>query len=229
VLGEPISPELALVSPELADAARALLPERPWERFVPPARATEPAVIRSPRSASPELRTVASLPRPVDHRVDAPAHPHEHRPPRRVALKAVLSLAALLGVVHLGAWESGGERLLPADASSAPGQEVQIAAPYPGATYLAPDGTRLTTDAAGAAIEELVVSFLCGRERPVLPSIPIERDGSFSYRGPATAPSGVDLDVSGRFESGDDVNVMISATGDGCPIDQETLRLSVDP
>jgi hypothetical protein len=32
----PISPELALVTPDLAERARALLPDRPWERFLPP-------------------------------------------------------------------------------------------------------------------------------------------------------------------------------------------------
>ncbi len=33
---EPVSPELCLVSPDLAAAARAALPDRPWERFAPP-------------------------------------------------------------------------------------------------------------------------------------------------------------------------------------------------
>ena len=41
----PISPELALVSPELADGARAALPDRPWEAFLPELR---PAVYRPP-------------------------------------------------------------------------------------------------------------------------------------------------------------------------------------
>jgi hypothetical protein len=36
-----ISPELALVSPELAARARAALPDRPWEVFVPPPGAIE--------------------------------------------------------------------------------------------------------------------------------------------------------------------------------------------
>jgi hypothetical protein len=35
-LPEPISPELALVAPDVADAARAALPDRPWEAFAPP-------------------------------------------------------------------------------------------------------------------------------------------------------------------------------------------------
>jgi len=40
-----ISPELVLVSPELAERARAELPDRPWELFVP---ALRPAVYRTP-------------------------------------------------------------------------------------------------------------------------------------------------------------------------------------
>jgi hypothetical protein len=42
---DPISPELALVSPELAEEARMRLPARPWEMFVaaPPALGVRPA------------------------------------------------------------------------------------------------------------------------------------------------------------------------------------------
>jgi hypothetical protein len=43
-LGEPISPELVSVDPELAATARAALPEEPWQMFIPaPAPAAEPA------------------------------------------------------------------------------------------------------------------------------------------------------------------------------------------
>jgi hypothetical protein len=41
----PISPELALVCPELAEEARAALPDRPWEAFLPVLR---PAAHRPP-------------------------------------------------------------------------------------------------------------------------------------------------------------------------------------
>lgn len=43
-MGEPISPELVSVDPELAATARAALPEEPWQMFIPaPAPASEPA------------------------------------------------------------------------------------------------------------------------------------------------------------------------------------------
>jgi len=47
-----ISPELVLVCPELADQARAALPDRPWEMFVPrlPAR---PIPLGPPAHAAP--------------------------------------------------------------------------------------------------------------------------------------------------------------------------------
>ena len=65
ILDEPISPELALVSPELAAIARAGLPDRPWEAFLPrrePAgdSAADPAVdeasrLRPPATAQPPI------------------------------------------------------------------------------------------------------------------------------------------------------------------------------
>jgi hypothetical protein len=65
---EALSPELVLVSPDLARQARAQLPDRPWEAFVPvhpvalgvplrlaaaPASATVPAPVAAPAAAAP--------------------------------------------------------------------------------------------------------------------------------------------------------------------------------
>ena len=78
-----ISPELVLVSPDLADAARAALPDRPWELFVPqsplrPPRLAPPvAPIETPVAAHPWLvRAVAALP---------------------IVLLAIFSVAVLIG------------------------------------------------------------------------------------------------------------------------------------
>jgi hypothetical protein len=68
--GEPLSPELALVSPELAERARALLPERP--AFPPPRRTT--AVVERPRPASS-----AVLPAPAVPRAQGDALPRQRR------------------------------------------------------------------------------------------------------------------------------------------------------
>jgi hypothetical protein len=53
-----ISPELVLVSPELAERARAELPDRPWEALLP---ALRPAVYRPP-PLRPEAQAATSWP-----------------------------------------------------------------------------------------------------------------------------------------------------------------------
>ena len=50
---EPLSPELALVDPELGTRARALLPSRPWPDPVRPARASAVPVVVAPERAEP--------------------------------------------------------------------------------------------------------------------------------------------------------------------------------
>jgi hypothetical protein len=80
---EPLSPELALVSPELAEAARLLLPDRPWEAFAPPR----------------PLRVLAvPEPEPVDEPQAPPAALPSRRPRRRLTTGrvATLAFAALL-------------------------------------------------------------------------------------------------------------------------------------
>jgi hypothetical protein len=61
----PISPELALVTPDLAERARALLPDRPWERFLPPGPVEIVPIGGPPDAAAPggsRLRLVAYVP-----------------------------------------------------------------------------------------------------------------------------------------------------------------------
>jgi hypothetical protein len=58
--GEPLSPELVLVAPELADQARALLPDRPWEAFVAPQPYSTP-VWKTPVGAAPVAATAAPV------------------------------------------------------------------------------------------------------------------------------------------------------------------------
>ncbi len=83
-----ITPELALVSPELAEQARTALPDRPWEQFVPPRRRLAavpgPTRLASLPRVTPisEPRSVAQAPRPA-----APLPPDE----RPVAVRAPVS------------------------------------------------------------------------------------------------------------------------------------------
>ncbi len=93
MFSEPISPELVLVSPELAAIARAGLPDRPWEQFLPPVGAVTPlrppAIAEPPAGAEPESAG-ASV---------ASQHPSRRRP--RVPVGAIL-LVAFVGLVVAG-------------------------------------------------------------------------------------------------------------------------------
>ena len=87
---EPISPELALVSPELAAAARATLPDRPWEVFFVPTPEVvqlRPPVIAQPAAAAPSAEVVE------------PRRPSRRRP--RVPVGLML-LVAFVGLVAAG-------------------------------------------------------------------------------------------------------------------------------
>lgn len=93
VVPEPISPELALVSPELAAIARAGLPDRPWEAFFQPV--AEVAPLRPPAAVVPVV--VA----PTQSRV-APAEP-EGAPRRRPRIPVgLLLLVAFAGLLVAG-------------------------------------------------------------------------------------------------------------------------------
>src|SRR5829696_7321278 len=83
---EPISPELVLVDPELAERARASLPEEPWRSFIP----------------TPRPRPVAPPPAVV------PAEPAE--PGRRRPLRALVGAAAVAAVLAFGLVPSPGAR-----------------------------------------------------------------------------------------------------------------------
>jgi hypothetical protein len=89
---EPISPELALVSPELAVIARAGLPDRPWEAFFHPVAEITP--LRPPAVVGSLLVTPPSLVAPAE-----PPSASRRRPRIPVGL---LLLAAFVGLVVAG-------------------------------------------------------------------------------------------------------------------------------
>lgn len=91
----PLSPELALVSEELATLARALLPDEPWESFLP---TTTP----SPGRAPVAVAGTAPLSR-ERHALEAPARAREPRsglPVGRVV--SALGLVAVGGALLIG-------------------------------------------------------------------------------------------------------------------------------
>ena len=92
---DPVSPELVLVAPELADEARAALPDRPWEQFAPP------ATLRRPR---PDAAAGAATPPPSE----APAH--DSIVVRVAALLPLALLTVFVIVIVLGSLPLFGQR-----------------------------------------------------------------------------------------------------------------------
>jgi hypothetical protein len=89
---EPLSPELALVDPVLAEAARAALPEEPWKAFLPP-----PAPVPAPvaRVEEPVVEPPLRWPeQPAPEPVTGP-----RRRSRRLLLTVAFAAAAVAGVI----------------------------------------------------------------------------------------------------------------------------------
>ncbi len=95
---EPISPELVLVSPELAAIARAALPDRPWEAFLPAADPADNEVARLRPPAAKQRSSSAAEPVP-DAEAVASRRASRRRP--RVPVGLIL-LAAFAGLVIAG-------------------------------------------------------------------------------------------------------------------------------
>jgi hypothetical protein len=131
----PISPELVLVSPELAEQARAALPDRPWELFVP----------------SPPAEVV-----PLAVPVAAPAH-QPSRAARILAYSPGILLLAFVLVIAVGSLPWLGDRpsLEPAPTVTQPVPTTPTspsAPPQPAkATPTATQGVRTADGTAGRA------------------------------------------------------------------------------
>ena len=91
---EPISPELALVSPELAAEARRALPDRPWERFAPP-RPAAPAPLPAAAAVPVERPVLRTAPLPAS----LPVPPAVDRRRRRIVTPSRVVTAAVVALL----------------------------------------------------------------------------------------------------------------------------------
>jgi hypothetical protein len=198
----PLSPELALVSPELAHAARMLLPDRPWELFAPPVP-LEPAADTSTVPLPVSVRPVpaaapAAVPLVLEPLV-APVPTVRRRRFRRPSTGALVwgALGALvlfssLPIVIDGPSLGGAA---PADNPPPSGQSSGGVTPHPGA-YVG-DQVRLVVGADARTIVSRTVNGLCG-SRATVGDIPVAPDGQFA----ATRNDGAArVSVQGRFRS----------------------------
>jgi hypothetical protein len=182
-----LSPELALVSPELAEQARAELPDRPWEAFAPP---PPPVLVLRPAPA-------------------AAAAPQRRWPRRR---RRMPIRRALLGLGLLALLVAG---FLPASDSPtldpAPTPPAVTPVPDPGALYtIEPDVALVVSDDGGSISS--VTSLRCLPEGTKL-NASVGPDGSFtaSVRDGETR-----VNVRGRFVGSDAIRGEYRVTAPGC-------------
>jgi hypothetical protein len=181
-----VSPELALVCPELAAAARAALPDRPWEVFAPPRPPPRLRLVSSPPAATPPV-----------------APPVPTRPGRasaRPGLGAALGLLTVVALVATG--------LLPArdaptlrDAPPRPRAPALPPSPsvLPGAYEVSGGGTLFVAGTgAGGTISGFAPPNRCLPDGATVQA-PIAADGSFGVvfaAGPAA------IEFAGRVDGG---------------------------
>jgi hypothetical protein len=234
-----ISPELALVSPELAQAARLRLRDRPWEATprqkpvsaphpvgVAPAPGRSRSVSR--RSAGSEGAAVPLPPvagqteqiRELATRALAVAGTDRHaRRPRRL----LLALAAILGVltvVIVGAfWERGGNQALTPTRPGAVEAPDQISATttmplLASAGYVvSPDGGFLT-GRSGQVIQSFTLPIRCGSRQLVVRGIPV-RGRLLRFTGKAVGQA-VTVRLQGRIIDRKHVRGVVVARGKTC-------------
>lgn len=204
-----ISPELALVCPELAERARAALPERPWEAWLP----ARPAI--ADRDAQPHPR------QPGQDLAE------RHRGPSRAeALAGRLLAAVLLGLVLAVAGALGASEIRPPAATlvePAPDEPLNGVSTAPPtvvpervAVYVFGDGGRFTVSEDGAAIVDLSVPLAC-RRVVELEAIPIGEHGMFSGR--ETQGSGaarLTIEVEGRVDGTREASLELVVAGASC-------------
>lgn len=203
-----ISPELALIDAAAAAAARAALPDEPWNVALDRALAERP---RKPLEA-PGIACV------VDVRPDRP------RSSQRVGVAAVrrLSLMAvwiamITGTALVAELRSPDAPALEAGAASVPSPTTRPATPVPGSGYVMGPKSGFRIGPRGRAIGSLTLPVPCLWGVP-LGRVVIADDMTFSFRGPVRSAGGrvVHVWFAGHFSSPSTALGTVTVRGAGC-------------
>ena len=211
---ETISPELALVTPELRERARALLPDRPWEALAPPsAELPDPIPSRPVLSPAPDL---------TPGTVGPPAKRARHRIPRALLAPAVVAL--VFAAIAWASEQTPDTSFLQSSPGDSRVPTPVAAPPVPSGGYVFGDGA-LVADAQGAKVTlTLWRGCASGSGTHWMPVVA----GRFVYTGPARERPNVYLSVEGRFADLETATLTMRLRGARCALGTRTVtaRLS---
>jgi hypothetical protein len=214
-----ISPELALVSPELSEAERERLPERPWEKAADRA-ARQPPPRHSGRVRRPDRPSTA---RQASTSLSDPRPRWGRRAHGFLAIALVSAL--LIGLSSL--WGGDGSEAPPTAAVPASRGELTAGQPrlLPNAGYVVSPRGSLLTARSGRSIVTFTLPLRCGRSDIVIRDIPVS---GRSFRVTRRAPGRVTVRLSGRVVRGQQIAGKVVVVQGACaPPRHVTFRARV--
>jgi hypothetical protein len=235
-----VSPELALVSPELAEAARLRLPDRPWEAAIHAARTSrergptsltarplrirlDGAAVAAASSAGPErphlepldTENMRQLAAKALVLAEAQAHSRRRRRLMQLAL-AVLLTAGVLRAVQSTPWKAAPEaETITKPPVVAPVTPTAEDSPLlPNAGYVVSPGGSFSTDSSGRAIASFTLPIRCRARSVVVRGVPVHGK-TFRFAGPALGRR-ANVRLRGRVPDRQHVTGTVVARGEGC-------------
>lgn len=201
-----ISPELALIDPTAAAAARAALPDEPWNVALHRALAERPGVPAGLVRAAADVPTGRSR---SSQRVGVAAL-------RRLVLMVVW-IVMVTGTALVAELRSPDAPALEAGAASVPAPTTRPATPLPGSGYVIGPRSGFRIGPQGRAIGSLTLPVPCLWGVP-LGRVVIADDRTFSFQGLVRGAGGQVVRVwfAGRFSSSSTARGTVTVRGAGC-------------
>lgn len=216
------SPELTLVSPELREAARSRLPDRPWE--VPlQGGGSEPRDARAVAQPPPEH----ARPHPLPGRRQAGSPVVQRSRSPRLARWFPVAAVAIGGLVLWMPWQGTPDPGTDSVVAPQPKPPAQPAPPAPrearltrllgNAGYVVSPSGSFLTSASGRGIRSFTLPLRCGGQPLVIRAVAIS-GASFRFTGRAVGRAAV-VELSARVLDRTHVRGRVGARGPSCRAD----------